>query len=136
MPEALRSLTYVSQTTDAMSEAAFTQLGLEAARLNALDGITGLLIFNGQRFCQTIEGSSAAIDSLLGRLEADPRHCTLEIVEDEVIPTRRFRSWDMQFMALPADRDAALQVARERLDSEVDLVARQKIFEVIELASA
>jgi hypothetical protein len=135
VPEALRSLTYVSQTTDAMSEAAFTQLGLEAARLNALDGITGLLVFNGQRFCQTIEGSSAAIDSLLTRLEADPRHCGLQVIEDEAIPARRFRSWDMQFMALPADREAALQVARERLDSEADVAARQKIYEVVELAS-
>ena len=136
MPEALRSLTYVSQTTDRMSESAFTQLGLEAARLNALDGITGLLVFNGQRFCQTVEGSPAAIDNLLTRLAADPRHCSLQIVEDMCVPNRRFRSWDMQFVSIPADRDAALQVARERLDSEVDVAARQKIYEVVELASA
>lgn len=135
MPEALRSLTYVSRTTDRMSESEFTQLALDAARLNALDGITGLLVYNGQRFCQTVEGSTMALESLLMRLRADPRHHALDVIEDELIPVRRFRSWDMQFIALPSDREAALQVARERLDSEVDVAARQKIYEVIDLAS-
>lgn len=136
MSSSLRSLTYVSQVVDAMSEAEFTQLGLKAARLNALDGITGLLVFNGNRFCQTIEGSPAALDDLLARLRRDDRHAEVEVVQDEAISERRFRSWDMQLLSVPADREQALAIARARLDSHADMAARSKIYEVVALASS
>lgn len=134
MPEPLRSLTYVSRSTDFMSEAEFTHLGLEAARLNALDGITGLLVYNGERFCQTVEGAPAAIDSLLQRLGADPRHHDLEVIDDGAIVQRRFRSWDMQLLALPGEREAALALAQSRLDSSADVDARAKIYQTVDAA--
>jgi hypothetical protein len=128
----LRSLTYVSRPTAPMSELEFTQLGLEAGRLNALDGITGLLAFNGERFCQTIEGSREALDSLLDRLSSDSRHSDLQILADETIDQRSFRSWDMQLLTVPDDCRSALAVASSRLDSQVDLAARTKIYETVE----
>lgn len=132
----LRSVTYVSEITDEMSDADFLQLGVTAARLNALDGITGLLVFNGRRFCQTVEGSSDALDHLLGRLKQDPRHDSIQVIEDQPIDARRFRSWDMQLLSVPADREEALEVARSRLDSEADVAARKKIYEIVAAASA
>jgi len=131
MSETLRSLTYVSEARESMSEAEFTQLGLQAGRLNALDGITGLLVFNGARFCQTIEGAPAAIDSLLGRLNADPRHCAINVIDDQPVSQRRFRSWDMQLLVVPSERQAALELARTRLDT-ADVDARAKIYETVE----
>ena len=128
----LRSLTYFSQAVEPMSDVEFTQLGLEAGRLNALDGITGLLVFNGARFCQTIEGAPEAIDNLLERLARDPRHSEIEIVSDEPIDRRCFRSWDMQFLSVPDDRGVALALASSRLDSEVDVAARAKIYATVE----
>jgi hypothetical protein len=128
----LRSLTYVSRPTQPMSEIEFTQLGLEAARLNALDGISGLLVYNGQQFCQTIEGAPAAIDDLMTRLCNDPRHDDLRVIEDGPIAQRRFRSWDMQLLAVPDDKEAALSLARSRLDSEADVAARSKIYATVE----
>jgi hypothetical protein len=117
-----------------MSDAEFTHLGLEAARLNALDGITGLLVYNGERFCQTVEGAPAAIDSLMERLQADSRHHDLAVIDDAVIPQRRFRSWDMQLLALPSERDAALAFAQSRLDSSADVEARAKIYQTVDAA--
>ena len=128
----LRSLTYVSQATESMDELAFTQLGLEAGRLNALDGITGLLVFNGKSFCQTVEGSREAIDSLVDRLSNDTRHDDLRTLIDEPIAQRRFRSWDMQLLVVPGDSRQALDMAAARLDSQVDLAARTKIYETVE----
>ena len=136
MSDRLRSLTYVSRVSDSMSETEFTQLGLEAGRLNALDGITGLLVFNGERFCQTVEGAPAAIDDLLKRLHRDPRHTEIEVVDDEVIEVRRFRSWDMQLLAMPDDREAALDLARVRFDADADFAARAKIYQTVEGAFA
>ena len=132
----LRSLTYVSRAVQPMSELAFTQLGLDAARFNALDGITGLLVFNGLQFCQTIEGAPAAIDNLMARLRHDPRHDDIRVIEDATIEQRRFRSWDMQLLTVPDDKEAALALARSRLDSEADISARAKIYATVEGAFA
>lgn len=129
--ELLRSVTYVSRRTAPLADAAFVQLGTEARRLNALDGITGLLVFNGERFCQTIEGAPAAISNLLDRLDRDSRHCDLKIITDEDVSERRFRSWDMQILSVPEEKEAALELARVRLDSQADFVARKKIYETV-----
>jgi hypothetical protein len=127
----LRSVTYSSRAILPLTEAAFWQLGLEAARLNALDGITGLLVFNGARFCQTIEGSPEAVEDLIKRLKRDPRHEELEILSDEAVEDRRFRSWDMQLLAVPEDRDKALHLARVRFEKPADLAARQQIYATV-----
>ncbi|NNM76302.1 BLUF domain-containing protein [Sphingomonas sp. ID1715] len=119
-----------------MSEAEFTFLGLEAGRLNALDGITGLLVFNGERFCQTIEGAPEAIENLVERLKRDPRHEDFAVLDDGDVPTRRFRSWDMQLLAVPGDKQAALDLARLRFEAEADFSARAKIYQTVEGAFA
>lgn len=136
MTNSLRSLTYASRVSDAMSDTEFTQLGLEAGRLNALDGITGLLVFNGERFCQTIEGAPAAIDDLLTRLHRDPRHTDLIILSDEAASERRFRSWDMQLLSVSRDRQAALDLARQRFEADADFAARATIYRTVEGAFA
>src|SRR5689334_25199972 len=105
----LRSVTYTSRVVPPFGDNAFQHLGLEAGRLNALDGITGLLVFNGTRFSQTIEGGAEAIDDLIARLQRDPRHTDFQIVSDEPIAARRFRSWDMQFLSVPEECQAALE---------------------------
>jgi hypothetical protein len=128
----LRSLTYVSRATAPLSDLAFTQLGLDAARLNALDGITGLLVYNGYRFCQTVEGAPAAVDDLLDRLHRDPRHDQLQMVTDEAVAERRFRSWDMHLLTVPDDRHAALALASARLDSDLDVAARAKVYATVD----
>ncbi len=127
----IRSLTYVSQATQPMSDDAFSVLGIEASRLNALDGLSGLLVFNGTSFCQTIEGASDAVDALMERLRNDPRHDDLRIIDDGMIDARRFRSFDMQLLRVPEEKAAALHAARARLDSEDDVRARERIYETV-----
>jgi hypothetical protein len=114
-----------------MPEDAFNLLGLEASRLNALDGVSGLLVFNGTSFCQTIEGAPDAIDALMERLQRDPRHRDIRIIADESIRERRFRSWDMQLLRVPEEKEAALEAARARLDAEEDLRARERVYETV-----
>jgi len=127
----LRSVTYSSRAAVPFSDEAFRQLGLEAARLNALDGVTGLLVFNGSRFCQTIEGGPSAIEDLVDRLRRDPRHCEFTVLTDGAIPERRFRSWDMQLLSVPEEREEALALARTRLDTPADIAARELIYETV-----
>lgn len=72
---------------------------LKSARdLNAIDGITGLLIFDGSRFLQWIEGPPQAIDDLIERLRRDPRHSAFEIREEGGADDRLFGGWTMEMV--------------------------------------
>ena len=74
---------------------------LSSSRINnPLDGITGVLIFNGTAFMQILEGSEAAIDGLTGRLASDPRHSNMSIRDSRLIEERSFPDWSMAYLRL------------------------------------
>jgi len=64
----LKTLTYTSRARLDLSAQDLADIHESARHLNALDGITGLLVFDGTRFLQIIEGSEEAIDDLVERL--------------------------------------------------------------------
>ena len=108
----LKSLTYTSRARLDLNARDLADIHQTARRLNALDGITGLLIFNGTRFLQIIEGSEAAINSLVERLRADDRHSAFEIRDERSIEDRSFPDWSMELVTV----SAGYFEAREQID--------------------
>ncbi len=43
-------------------------------------GISGALLFDGERFCQMLEGAETEIRALMARIELDPRHCRVMVL--------------------------------------------------------
>jgi hypothetical protein len=109
----LKSLTYTSLARLDLTTRDLLAIHQSARRLNALDGITGLLIFNGTRFLQIIEGEEGAIDDLVERLRADRRHSALEIRDQRMVDTRSFPDWSMELVTV----SAAYLDAREEIDN-------------------
>ena len=99
----LKSLTYISEARPGLSTDDICAIHRIARELNALDGITGLLIFNGRNFLQLIEGAESAIDDLLRRLLADPRHSGLTIEDKRFIDRREFPDWAMELAQVSID---------------------------------
>jgi hypothetical protein len=57
-------------------------------------GITGVLVFDGARFCQLIEGPRPQIVSLAQRIQADPRHTGYRVLfEGEDDSARLLPRW-------------------------------------------
>lgn len=72
-----------------------------ARSFNASHGITGVLIFDGDRFCQFIEGPPDDIDGLVERLRADPRHDAFTVLISDVFAHERlYPYWSMAYAAL------------------------------------
>src|ERR1044071_5170484 len=94
----LRSLTYTSLASLHLSVGDVEAIHRTARDLNAIDGVTGILVFNGTHFLQIIEGADAAIGDLLERLRRDPRHSGLEVRDDRVIDERSFPDWSMELV--------------------------------------
>ncbi len=98
----LKTLTYTSQAELGLSARDLADIQERARHLNALDGITGLLVFDGNRFLQIVEGSPEAIDNLVDRLRRDSRHSALEIRDERLVEERSFPDWSMELVRVSA----------------------------------
>ncbi|SCX72981.1 BLUF domain-containing protein [Variovorax sp. EL159] len=62
---------------------------------NAELGITGLLVFDGMRFCQHLEGPHDAVDQLMQRIAQDPRHVGVRVAYEAPLASRRYTGFGM-----------------------------------------
>jgi hypothetical protein len=93
-----KRVAYTSLAALDLSEEQLLEIQRVARDLNGIDGISGLLIFDGTRFLQWIEGPPEAIDDLLERLRRDPRHSAFEIREEGRAEERLFGEWTMEMV--------------------------------------
>ncbi len=66
---------------------------------NALDNITGALIYDGRHFLQCLEGSRPNVSKRFLIISRDIRHKDIELIDFSVITQRRFPQWAMGYAA-------------------------------------
>ena len=96
----LKALTYTSWARPGIRQDEVDAVLASARINNPLDGITGVLIFNGSNFMQIIEGGDAAVDGLVERLKSDRRHSNMSIRDERMIEKRNFPDWSMAYLQL------------------------------------
>jgi hypothetical protein len=69
----------------------------EARNKNQKQDITGLLVFDGLRFCQYLEGPEGTVRSLIERLRQDNRHIELSVKEHGPLLGERRFVWAMGY---------------------------------------
>ena len=132
---ALKSLTYTSLARLDLSADDLEAIHRAARELNALDGITGLLIFNGTHFLQIIEGTPNAVDELVERLRRDSRHSGFEIRDERVVDARSFADWSMELVRVSASYFEAKETVSDRLPEAVDDGVRDRVLKMTESIS-
>ncbi len=123
----LKTLTYTSRARLDLTSQDLIDIHESARHFNALDGISGLLIFNGVHFLQIVEGSEAAIDSLLARLRLDDRHSAIEVRDERPIEERSFPGWSMELCQVSADRFEASGAVEAVLPDGIAPTVRDRI---------
>jgi hypothetical protein len=93
----LISLSYISKATQDMGVLALMRLTDQAAQLNQQLAITGVLFYENQHFGQTIEGPKKAVMHLWEKIQKDPRHQNVRMLDMGDIEARRFPAWSMRF---------------------------------------
>ena len=131
----LKSLTYTSRARLDLSSGDLSDIHETARHLNALDGVTGLLIFNGTRFLQIVEGAEDAIDNLLARLRADPRHSALEVRDERFAGERSFPDWSMELVSVSTRHVEARETIAEALPAGVAPPVRDLVLRMSEAIS-
>lgn len=96
---ALTSLLYISHSridpADATAEVA--RIVKASVIANLRHGLTGALMFTGVHFAQIVEGRDDDIEVLVARLDRDPRHDNLIVVDRSPLVRRRFADWSMAY---------------------------------------
>ena len=131
----MKSLTYTSLARLDLTAADLEAIHRTAREVNALEGITGLLVFNGTHFLQIIEGAPSAIDDLVERLRRDPRHHGLEVRYQSEIAERSFPDWSMELVRVSASYFDARETVSERLPNGLSPSIRSRVIDMTEKIS-
>ena len=92
MESGLRAVLYVSELSG-QDVGSVGSILATARRNNAVYGQTGVLVFDGERFCQYVEGETSKVRALLRNLLADNRHENVQILADLPISKRAFQQF-------------------------------------------
>jgi hypothetical protein len=91
------SIVYSSTATVPFGDDELVGLLATSRDNNAVDGLTGMLLFHDGRFLQVLEGPDEAVRSRLGVIAVDERHTDVRVLLEEELNERRFPDWTMGF---------------------------------------
>lgn len=88
------------------SDAPISVVGNIAAKARLFNeecGVTGLLVFDGMRFCQQLEGHQKTVLSLMEKIRHDPRHVDVNILHHGPLAARRFRNFSLGYASVEGE---------------------------------
>lgn len=91
----LHQLTYISTARPSLTLPDVEQILTASRRNNGRRQVTGLLIFDGKRFLQALEGPVEAVEEAFSRIAGDVRHRALVKLSSRHVAEREFGNWSM-----------------------------------------
>lgn len=92
----MKRICYISKAKTDLSDSELHDLIAISLKNNLADQITGILLYDGNRFLQVIEGDEDKIDMCFNRISNDVRHDNLSLLENGGIADREFGSWALE----------------------------------------
>lgn len=103
MIKPLYQLVYTSISRDSLLQSELNRLVERCSASNREHGLTGLLLYDGQRFLQVVEGPKEAVLRRYERIKVDPRHHSVTELVERTVTKRHFREWDMGYRSAKKD---------------------------------
>jgi hypothetical protein len=98
MGQNLFTVLYISVAQARFSQAALTSRLVQSREYNAVHGITGLLVYVNGHWIEFLEGEQANVEESMSRIERDPHHREVEVIEQGPATAREFEDWRMAFL--------------------------------------
>ena len=114
----LARVVYRSQAVAAASPSELQQLTAVAQARNSRESITGVMLYDDNKFFQWLEGPAEGVNRVMGSIEKDRRHRNIEILRRDTSPERIFGNWSMK-LAAPGPRSMLWQ---DVIDPPADVV--------------
>jgi Sensors of blue-light using FAD len=94
---AIVQITYVSKASMEFGTADLLKLLIDSRNYNKDNDITGILIFENDKFLQVIEGSGDTTENLFQRIVKDGRHHDVNLIASKEVARHEFPKWTMAF---------------------------------------
>ena len=91
---------YVSTLAPGRPISSVADIASKARVSNPRQGITGLLIFDGMRFCHQFEGMEKQVLALMEKIRHDPRHINVKVVHHGELASRRFNGFRLGYTSV------------------------------------
>ena len=108
----MHAIAYVSAATWNLLDEQVEHIVTESRRLNALNGITGVLLYCDGNFMQYFEGEQDAVIETFTRIRASESHYQLNELMNQPILEREFGDWTMRFSRPRPEEFVELAAAR------------------------
>jgi len=90
-------LTYISTAAIDLAPSDVDAILETSRRNNARVGVSGLLLFDGVRFLQALEGEAVAVRAVYERIRADKRHRATVVLSERTVDAHEFGDWSMAY---------------------------------------
>ena len=84
-----RRILYVSELAPAMPSNVVGQVLRQSRERNHRLKLSGALLFDGERFCQLLEGDPDTTQNMMQRIKRDTRHGNVQLLLDTLSPAPR-----------------------------------------------
>ncbi len=116
----LSNLVYRSRAVQPLSAPELHELALAAQSRNRNEAVTGLVLYDDDRFFQWLEGPTDSLERIMQSIWNDPRHTDIEVLHTQPIAARTFGKWNMKLAAQGPNsvswRDEVIVPPREVID--------------------
>lgn len=72
----------------------------DAQEKNKAIGLTGILLYDGRRFLQLLEGDRSTVETLFRKISQDDRHYNVSVLFDREASERAFGNWAMGYRSI------------------------------------
>lgn len=93
----LYEIIYCSMASANITENDIKDILETSRKYNELHEITGCLLFYDNQFLQLLEGPRENLEILEHKIQADPRHYNMDVMERGYIKRRMYPNWTMAF---------------------------------------
>ncbi len=121
----MQIIIYISRAKQSFTSGDLADLRDLADARNRSEDITGLLLSDGARFIQALEGDAAAVQAVMDRIAKDSRHDNISYLRPITTNCRQFRKWTTEYLAerdLGEERGFLDRVMRHVADVECDSI--------------
>jgi hypothetical protein len=108
----MHAIAYVSAASWSLLDEQILDIVARARRRNALDGVTGVLLYCDGNFMQYIEGEEETVVETFARIRASDSHYQINELMNQPILEREFGDWAMGFSRPTPEAFVELAAAR------------------------
>jgi hypothetical protein len=121
-------ITYISTARPEMPANAVEEILAASRRNNGAAGITGLLLYDGYRFLQALEGEPTLVNETYQRIKGDPRHRAIVLLSSREVTERAFGHWSMAAQRVAIASGNTVPELVDRLTEDVSDVSTRELF--------